>query len=189
MNAPGESRIALVVGKKGSGKSRMLKRGLPLYSRPWVVWDVRGEYAGLPGARLWTDLAHFRAHLERGGDVRREVFACAEVQFPAWCRWVFKRGRLLVVVEELTRYCAAGKAPPHLADLFDRSRHARLDLVFTTAAIAEVPTSLRRQIDDLVLSRITLPGDVQYVRDWLGERLARRTRRLPPSTFLRVRTS
>lgn len=185
MNAPTSSRIALVVGRKGSGKSSLIKRGLERVQR-WVVWDLRGEYAALPRARLWTDLADFRAHVVDGGDVEREVFACPASQFEAWCRWVYATGNLLVVIEELNRYAGAGPAGNALGDLFDRSRHAGIDLIAASPRIAEVPTSLRAQVDDLLCSRLSLPNDLAYLAAWVGPILSARVSQLPEHRFLRV---
>lgn len=190
MNLPGESTIALVCGRKQSGKTRLVKRGLARLAR-FVVWDVKGEYAdperGVPGARLWTDLGAWRAHLLAGGTIEREVFACRASQFNAWCSWVYATGHLCVVIEELGRYCPNGRPSPALADLFDRSRHAHVDLIVTSSRPALVPKSLRAQVDELLVSRMTEPDDCAYLTSWLGGPAVVRVRELQPSTFLRAR--
>lgn len=183
---PTSSRIALVVGRKGSGKSTLIKRGLERVAR-WVVWDLRGEYAALPRARLWTDLAAFRAHLVDGGGIDREVFACPASQFLPWCRWVYATGNLLVVIEELGRYAGPGPAGDALGDLFDRSRHAGIDLIAASPRIVEVPTSLRAQVDDLLCARQSIPNDLAYLDQWIGPALSSRVSNLPDHRFLRVK--
>jgi hypothetical protein len=187
---PGRSNIALVVGKKEAGKSRLIKRGLSRVSR-FVVWDIKGEYAdaqyGVAGARVWQDLAHWRDHLLGGGTIEREAFACPASQFDAWCRWVFATGNLTAVIEELPRYCNGSKPRASLADLFDRSRHAHIDLICSASRVALVPVSLRIQVDELVLSRLTEPNDCAYLESWLGGPTVARVRSLAPNTFLRIR--
>ena len=187
MTQPGSSRIAIVVGRKKSGKSTLVRLGLAKRPR-WIVWDLRGEYASVPGSRLWRDVREFGAHVAGGGDIAREVFACPVAQFEAWCRFAFNAGGLLVVIEELGRYCSASFAPPFLLDLFDRSRHARLDLVCVSPRISGIPASLRGQADELVTFRATSPPDLLQLRDWLGLRTAERVRRLAPHRFLRLQT-
>lgn len=190
MSAPGESRIVTVLGSHHQGKSYRIKRGLAKHAQ-CVVWDYKGEYAradiGVPGARLWTDLAQWRDHLLNGGDIRREVFACPRRQFPAWCRWVMETGDLLVVIEELNRYCNASSAPDHLLDLFDRSCHSRIDLVCAAPRLARIAKDLVHQSDELVSAQVSEPNDVAYIREWLGSRAAERLRALPDKHFLRIK--
>lgn len=191
MNPPGTSTIALVAGKKGSGKTRLVKRGLARVAR-FVVWDIKGEYAlttvGVPDARCWFDLRHFFLHLRSGGSIEREVFACPSAQFDTWCKWIAKTGNLVVVIEELGRHCGAnGRARPALLDLFERSRHFNVDLIATTARIARVPIDLRIQVDELLLSRHSEPTDCTYLESWLGGPARLRAQELQPGRFLRLR--
>ncbi len=190
MNAPGRSTIALVAGRKESGKTRLVKRGLTRVAR-FVVWDIRGEYAhpelGVAGARLWTDLRAFFSHLRAGGSVEREVFACPSRQFETWCKWIVATTGLVVVVEELGRHCANGRARPALMDLFERSRHFNLDLIATTARLGRVPIDLRVQVDELLVSRHSEPTDCAYIESWLGGPARARIETLQPGRFLRLR--
>lgn len=189
--APSKSRIELVIGGKGAGKSTIVKAGVARTCKQAVVWDLAGEYAdpkiGIPGARLWTDLAQFRDHLLDDGEIGIEVFACPRSQFRAFCRWVYLTGDLFVVIEELARYCSAGRPSEELADLFDRSRHARIDLVCASSRLAEISKSLVHQADELVTATCTEPNDVDYLKRWLGHSAAARVRTLPPHSFLRIR--
>lgn len=190
MNAPGQSTIVLVCGRKGAGKSKLIKRGLRRLRR-FVAWDVRGEYCasqhGIAGARLWTDLRAWRAHLLAGGTIEREVFSCPSAQFKAWCAWVFATGRLTVVIEELGRHCSNGRASPELLDLIERSRHAHIDLIATTARLERVPKDIRAQVDELLVPSMSEPNDVAYLQSWLGESVVARVRFLQPNRFLRIR--
>lgn len=187
--APGDSRIVVVLGSKGQGKSFRIKRGLSRVPQ-WVAWDFKGEYAdaakGVAGTRLWTDLVDWREHLLNGGDVRREVFVCPRRQFPAWCRWVSETGDLLVVIEELNRYCGSGRPIPELLDLFDRSRHSRVDLVCAAPRLAGISKDLVHQADEVVTAQVSEPNDVAYLREWIGSSGAERVRSLPHQQFLRI---
>lgn len=187
--APTPSTIALVAGRKSSGKTRVVKRGLARVAR-WVVWDVRGEYAdpltGVAGARLWTDLRDFFAHLRAGGSIAREVFACPSAQFDVWCKWVARTGSLVVVIEELGRHCQGGRVRASLLDLVERSRHHAIDLIATTSRVARVPIDLRVQVDELLLARHVEPTDCAYLASWLGQSASARAQTLKPGTFVRI---
>jgi hypothetical protein len=185
---PESAHIAVVIGRKESGKSFRVKRALATWPR-WVAWDLKGEYAAIEGARLWTDVRDFAAHLASGGTVERDVFACAAWQFDAWCRWVFATGDLVAVVEEVTRYVTSGWAPEPLQDLFDRNRHARVDLVCVAPRLAEIPKGLLHQADDLLLANIDLPDDLSFIRKWKGPAIAERVANLnlERHEFLRIR--
>lgn len=185
-----DARIFLVIGKKGSGKSSRIKRGLALVPS-FVVWDLRGEYAhptaGVPGARLWTDMAAFFRHLLDGGEIGREVFACPVWQFETWCKWVFETGNLVAVIEELPRVCPGGTAPAALADLLDRNRHAAVDLICAASRTAGIPKSVPDQADELICATQREPNAVRYLAGWLGDAAAARIRALQPFSFLRIR--
>lgn len=190
MSAPSKSEITLVIGRKESGKSTLIKRGLARV-RHFVVWDVKGEYAdpqvGVPGARLWTSMRAWREHLLAGGTIEREVFHCPERVFAPWCRWIAQTSNLLVVIEELSRYCVGQRPPPHLADLFERSRHIPIDLVCTTAKPTRVFSDLRSQVDAAIVARMSEPNDIAYLTEWLGEPAVTRIRNLEPLRFIRIR--
>lgn len=187
MNKPVDVTTCLVIGPKGSGKSFIVKRGLAKVAR-WVAWDLKGEYASVPGARLWKDLRDFARMLEQGGKVKREVFACNRSQFDAWCTWVYQTGNILAVIEEIGRHCTAGSAPGPLQDLFDRSRHSAVDLIAIGPRIAQIPKALGHQADELLVFRSTMPNDLQYLGEWLGPRAAERIRDLQDHHFLRLHT-
>lgn len=184
-----DARICLIVGRKGSGKSFRIKRGLagvPV----WVVWDLRGEYAhaehGVSGARLWTDVRDFFRFLLAGGVVQREVFACPVWQFDAWATWVFETGNMLAVIEELPRVCSAGKSSPALDELLDRNRHAGVDLIAACSRTAGIPKSLVHQVDEVLVSQTREPNSLAYFRDWLGEGWADQIATLETHSFLRI---
>lgn len=187
---PTSARSVLVIGKKGSGKSRAIKQGLALVPQ-WMAWDLRGEYAdptiGVAGTRLWTDFNAFLAHVRNGGAIAREAFACPVEQFPDWCKFVFRTGNLLVVIEELSRYCGSGKPIPPLLDLLDRSRHAGIDLIAAAPDLAEIPKGLVRQVDEIVIAKVTEPNSIAFLERWLGASAARRIAALEPEQLLRIR--
>lgn len=184
---PVDARIAIVLGRKGSGKSTRVKAALAKWKR-WVAWDLRGEYGEIPGARTWHDVREFAAHLASGGTIEREVFACPAWQFEAWCRWVFETGDLVAVIEEITRYVSAGHAPAALQDLFDRNRHARVWLVCVGARLAGIPKGLVHQADDVCSASMELPADVDFLAKWKGTAIAQRVANLQPHEFLRIRS-
>jgi hypothetical protein len=184
---PVDARIALIVGRKGSGKSTHVKRALGRWKR-WVAWDLKGEYGEVAGSRTWTDVRDFAAHLAQEGTIEREVFACPRWQFDAWCRWVFETGDLVAVIEELGRYVTSSWAPDPLQDLFDRNRHARVWLVTVAARLAEIPKGLVHQADDVCSARMDLPADVRFLAEWKGPQIAERVHNLEPHQFLRIRT-
>lgn len=185
MLGPSESTISLVIGGKGAGKSTLIKRQLAR-AQQFVVWDLNGEYSALPGARLWHDVRDFYRELANDGYVSREVFACPVDQFESWCSWVARCGDLLVVIEELSRYCGSGKAVQKLADLFDRSRHFPIDLICAASRIAEIPKAVVHQADELIHARTELPNDLDYLERMRGPKFAARIRNLPTHKFLRV---
>ena len=180
-----------VFGRKGSGKSFLIKRELEQLER-FLVWDAMGEYAhaesgaGYSGARQWISLTDFAAELQAKGDYGREVFVLPREDFPRWCKMVYELGRAVAVIEETSRYTDPGPAFDALADLLDRGRHRQVDLIFASPRPVGIPRSFTQQADLLVVFRQTEPADVEYFTKKLGRSEASVVDRLPEYASLRV---
>ena len=169
-----DGSIVVIVGRKGCGKSYRTKRVLKAIPR-WVAWDYSGEYAELPGTRLWRDDAGggFRRFLEhqakhRQGDVRREVIIGTREEFSAFCNWCARTVDLWVVLEEVDRYTSANRVPPGMENLIDRSRHDRINLIAIGHRPASMPRALTFQADVIATGATTEPADLKYWRDRAG---------------------
>ena len=169
---PGLGYQALVIGRKGSGKSYRARRLAERLS-PWVCWDFKGEWASVSEARVWVDLADFGEHLDQGGDIHREVFKCPNAQFAPFCNFVAAAGDLTLFLEEVDRFTHAGMPPECMRDLIDRGRHLRVNLIAIAHRAQMVPKALTYSVDHVVVcGQVNEPRDIQYLREKGGPEFA-----------------
>lgn len=121
----GKADITLVTGQSESGKSAFVKQQLAKNQRRALAWDVKGEYAAIPG---WIGV-HHAAELPQAmlGGHRRIAFVPRSMgQFDFWCRAAFAWGDCIVVADELADVTTPGKAPDGWGVIVRRGRARNL---------------------------------------------------------------
>ena len=165
--------IAVLIGRKLAGKSWRVKYKLLPHIEQWIVWDYRGEYSVLEGARLWASTRDFLHHVEKNpDDLRREVIMGTKRDFTVFCRWCVETGGHWLVLEEIDRHTTGGPAQEALDDLIDRSRHAGVNLICLAHRTAGIPKDLTHQADLIMQAPTSEPGDLEYWRKKAGQDFA-----------------
>lgn len=166
--------VISVFGKKGSGKSTLVKEIVDESPRV-IVFDTMGEYdskrdkpitnceaALMELARIQNE-RRFRVilHLEEDED----TFAAMRVAFD-----VGKPGKhnTLLVVEETSFYCSPSYLPPELARFVRYGRHRGIDQIYVSRRPAEIHRDLTAQSDLVVSFKQHEPADVDYLRKIMG---------------------
>lgn len=172
--------IRCVFGRKGSGKSFLVKQALQQVEH-FIVWDPMCEYHeddnGAPlfdGARVYTDLNVFVAELAKSERLGRVVLQCPRYQFPALCALVFEIGDHTLVVDEIDQHCTSSHAVEELLELFRRGRHARVNVICIAARPAIVPKDLTYASDDIVYFQTNEPRDLAFIEAKHGSEIAAR---------------
>ena len=172
------NRVVAVFGRKGSGKSYWLKQQVDQRRGLVVVWDSVSDFAGPTAERPIRAATVFRdvRDLLTAGAERRLPRVCVvqapRPQFPVFCAWTARVGRLLVVVDEVNLYCKPGWAPPELLELLRIGRHAQVDLFVAARRPAEISRDITAQADEVRSFRTCEPVDLEWFRRYCGTRFA-----------------
>ncbi len=175
-----QNEIIAIVGRKGSGKSTALRRIMePL---PCIVlWDPLGEHCWCPNpiqtAERLREFFRWARGQERFG-ARFIAHSNLPMAFDGFADLVYRRGNLVVGVEEVPMI----SEPNWLPDGFDRlvrlGRHRGIDLVWTAQRMSEVARRLTSATDRFLLFRHTEPRDIDAIQARCGIDVADRVARL-----------
>lgn len=176
--------VALVLGIRGSGKSRWTKANLCAKPARLVVFDPQGEY-GSPTRSLWplvpevADLVPMSverlAELVERNDLPERVAVRPESSrgthvgeaFEDLCDLAECLTERLVVVEE------AGLVQRHASEALDylatQSRHWRVPLALVAQRPVQLSPTVREQASVVVVHKLTRRSDLEILADRIGE--------------------
>ena len=141
MNWAASREITLVVGQSGSGKTTFALRYLVnCQAAVRFVWDADGQLSdrlGLPAAETLEECALSLASGWVVFQPRRHAAEEFPRVFDAWARWVWEtsgrlRGRKVLLVDEVWRYCTPSTIPGGLSECVLTGRVRELDCLFCT---------------------------------------------------------
>lgn len=174
--------LTLIIGRKGTGKTTLLKRRLADVSR-LLIFDPNDEYADLvPGrtpdmgpadeAGLMRTALDILGWPQLAGDLRAAP-AVLDVAEPETVviRQVHDFAGFLVLVRDAQGWTIAIDEAHHwwethrrvLDELVRTMRHREQDWYLVSHRAAWVPRSIQSQIDRLVIFQTTSGGDIKYL--------------------------
>jgi len=165
-----DNTVLAVFGRKGSGKSTLVKAITREHSRV-IVFDALGEYGegskqiafGFDAclkaleANVKAPKCFLSLRLRDTGD----YYDLMEV--------VFEMPGTLFVLEETSLYCSPSVLPPELSALVRYGRHRGLDQIYIARRPSEVHRDLTAQADVIVSFEQREPRDLDYLRAATGE--------------------
>lgn len=165
------SRIKIVLGKRGSGKSVRLREELRLEPRV-VLYDTLREdtYNSYTRVETYRELCHklledrpvFRLAYSWPGDVEREA------DFERFCKAVYCCRNLAVGVEEIDQFCSASFMPHSLDLVVSLGRHRQLSLYCASRRPKEIHPLIRSQAVEVISFLQTEPADLEWCRAVMG---------------------
>lgn len=180
-----EKKIQLVIGKRGSGKSWLVKF-LTRDMNRLIVYDIMSEYTDgvifddteIRGLMyFWREIykQNFRI-IYRPMQTKAELIWIAEA--------VFALGDVTFVVEEIDSICTANDMPEPMQAIIQRGRHRNIELIGVTPAPFGIHRDLTRQAKDIYVFKTNEPRDVLYLRQLLGESIEEKLTALEPFQFI-----
>ena len=142
-------RVDIIYGKRGQGKSVLLRRLQLTHPRPAVVIDVLWELTRRPQDVLLRPKS------------RGALWDVVELA----CQWSAKvRDRVLVIDECDAVIRPGGLMPPALSDAMSYGRHFGLDLILAVRRPPDLPLKIAAQASDLWVFAQDVPRDRAYFR-------------------------
>jgi len=184
--------ITVFTGKRRSGKTRRLGSACATVRR--LVWfDGRGAVG--PGET--ESATRFDVLCEQPGELRsflrahlagpfrvlyrprllppvglvltaRKPDDSLAQHFAAVTQCVIACGSLIYAIDEVDRICTAGWAPWALSYLINQGRHVRVSLAVTSRRPAQIPRELTSQAHRIYIFKMTEPGDLSYLEEYVG---------------------
>jgi hypothetical protein len=185
-----QNKVELVFGRKGTGKSYSIKRGLDKMRphAPLVVFDFNREYHPdapnpkdpIRGARLFRSLDEFlAAQRAQKGHIGRAVIWGSTEDFVRMCTFVYASGGMTFVLDELHVYVEPTQYPPIFKKLMYVGRHRRIDIIAAAWRPYGLPPFLRHAADEIRAFQTCEPRDLEWFRANCGVDLANALPRLP----------
>jgi len=165
-----EKLITIVIGKRGSGKSFMVKHEIA-GKRRLVVFDVMAEYKHgvcFEHEDLDALLTFWHAHYKGAFRIiYRPAKAKEEIEWIS--RGCYVLGDVTMVAEECDAFCSPSFIPEWFSYVVNRGRHKHIELYAVMPAPFGIHKDLKRQAKVARIFRLTEPGDIKYLKDIFGE--------------------
>lgn len=167
-----EKKVKLIIGKRGSGKSYLVKKMIAA-ERRLFVWDLMSEYnqGVLFGPENLREVAWFWRRfyyrdfrmIYRPIKPKTEIIPIAEL--------VFELGDMTFVVEEIDSICTSYDLPEQFSAIIQRGRHKNIQLIGLTPAPYGINRDLTRQAKEVYVFNTNEPRDIDYLKNLLGSEI------------------
>lgn len=163
-NADAKNYIIGVLGKKGSGKSALVKKGLPSLKR-YLVVDVLHEYTH---GVIFYNAADVIIYIDQYKDddfhaIFRPPDGNEEAETEKILCMMNNVNNYTIIMEEVDYHCNPNYVHPELLRLVKYGRHYGRSLIWLSRNAAEVNRNLTRQSDVLITFLQTEPIDLKYL--------------------------
>jgi hypothetical protein len=148
------------------------------FQQPGALRDFIRSRLGLPFRVLYQPLVAPPVSLEDHAPGLSKHFA-AVTQIVIAC------GRMIYAIDEIDRFTSANFAPPGLDYLINQGRHVQVSLVCTSRRPAQIPRELTSQAHLFYVFKNTEPGDLDYLKPYLGREAIDRLPTLDDYRFVR----
>lgn len=168
-----EKKITIVIGKRGSGKSYLVKKMIA-DEKKLFIWDLMSEYEQgvIFEQETLTKMCQFwQDHYRRPHRIiYRPLNPKAEMDFIAGC--IYSLGDITFVVEEIDAICSTFDMPEVFHAIVQRGRHKNITLIGVTPAPYGIHRNLTRQAKEIYVFNTNEPRDIQYLSNLLGVAIA-----------------
>lgn len=180
-----ENELTIVIGKKDCGKSSRA-RALALTRPRRIYIDPMHEYVDGVIIRDFPSLASYlRAHVhDRYAIVFRSMDDDEIMEAIALATHGSPEAPALpgvtYIIDEVDRLCSARSIPEPLHRLANYGRHFRASAIFIARRAKMLPADIRANADRYIIGQTFEPGDVDYLREFIGDAKADEVKALPP---------
>ena len=164
---PDEKIITLVMGKRGSGKSYLVKQWCRQYER-LLIYDPQGEYIDGVIIDDISELKNFwiKVYRKKFRIIYRPIDA--ENEFEPICKLVWECHNITFIVEEVQSFCNPQSICYDFKALISKGRHRDIELIGVTQRPAEISKLLTSQAKRMCIFNVTDPNDIKYFTQTFG---------------------
>lgn len=162
-----EKKIIPIFGKRGSGKSFLVKKLIESEKR-LLIFDTLGEYTN---GVVFEDP---RKLLEFWRNVYRKSFRLIyrplnpQEELDPLAELVFDLGNMTMVIEEIDCYCTPYEISDAMAHIIQRGRHQGITLIGVTQRPFGIHRLITSQAKEIYVFNTNEPRDRDYLRMLLG---------------------
>lgn len=187
-----KNQIIIVLGKKGSGKTYLMRRLIADKLRV-VIYDPLRQFPG-SGVIIAQPVPLIEYLKARGPGEFKAVYQpdfsarddkdIIQREFKTVCRIVDCLSDVYFVIDEIDLYTSHSACPAYFNNFIQRGRHKRISLAVTTRRHTETTRHLTAQADILISFHQHEPNDIKYLGGFFGS-LAQDLPRLPPYHYIK----
>ena len=140
------NEIVLVLGRKGSGKSSLVKNVLIKERDRLIIVDSLSEYND------FLVIEDFESLVEYCSENKTFQIACqftSKIDIEYLFEYIFIEGNLTVCCEEISKYISSYERDTSFTKLIDFGRHKNIDIIAIARRPSELSRTFRAQIDTL----------------------------------------
>jgi hypothetical protein len=169
-----QNKVVGIVGRKGSGKSRIFQQILQRCPRV-LVFDTMGEHGWIPNrCNSLESVGRFLGWASVQDKFAGSLIPQNEIEpaFDQIAEWTYEQGGMTLGVEEVPFLCSPSYVPPGLDRIVRLGRHRQIDLIYTGQRMAEIARRLTAATDVFVLFQHTEPRDLDAIVARCGREIA-----------------
>lgn len=165
-----QNQVTVVIGKKGSGKSTLVREIVAERKRVAVI-DSLAEYDESDGCRVVYEDECVDAMIDAAqSKTFRLSLRRLEIEDNLdLLRLAYEIEDYLLVVEETSLYVTASVLPSEVAQLIRYGRHKRIDQCYVARRPSELHRDLTANADNIVCFQTQEPRDLVYLRNYFGD--------------------
>ena len=177
-----ERKIILILGKRGGGKSYLVKQHLEGFNR-FLVYDTLGEYTqGVIFQDIPSLVEFWQKHYQEDFRLVYQPLQ-PEEDFAAVCELVWACGNMVLVVEEIDRFTDSHSLGFEFANIVQRGRHRHITLIALSQRPYRVNRTLSSQVKEMYTFKQNEPRDIDFISEFIGEDVER-IRELPLYNYI-----
>jgi hypothetical protein len=181
--------LTAVFGRRGSGKTTMIRAMIPELKKPIVVIDVLGNFEGYEhDGQEWTDvdtiqdaLNEIKNYCENSKEHSGVIVVQSgnldnAIDFICSALWKIEGGTL--VIDEVDAFSFTDA--PCYDEAIRYGRNRGIDVVTGCRRPAEISKQITAAADRVYCFVTREPRDIEYYREFLGDEIAFQIPKLPP---------
>ena len=180
-----ENDVTIIVGRKGCGKSSRA-RAIALDRPRHIYIDAMHEYTDGVIVRDFPSLAAYLKN--KAYDRYSVVFRSMDEREILAALAIGTKGSpenpplpgVTYIVDETDRLCSARSMPEAVHRLANYGRHFGVSAIFIARRAKALPADIRASADRYIIGQTFEPGDVDYMREYIGDDKAEAVKAIPP---------